>query len=107
MKPPPAGHNTARAKRGRWRHLARWPRTQRLTLSIKFRGGAESWWLVEARGHSGVFPGHAALEDVMHQVFSEPDYAADEARDGHPDPWHHAGSGCRCGMTAACSVHLR
>ncbi len=88
MKPPPAGHNAARAKRGRWRHLARWPRTQKLTLTITYRGGAESWWLVEARGHSGVFPGHAILEDVMHQVLSEPDHVADRARDGHAvGPW--------------------
>jgi hypothetical protein len=78
MKPPPAGHNAARAKRGRWRHLRRWPRGQALTIKIEYRGGAESWWLVTARGSHGVFPGHASLEDVMHQVFSEPDYAADD-----------------------------
>jgi hypothetical protein len=78
MKPPPAGHRTARAKRGRWRHLRRWPRTERLTLKVLYRGGAESWWLVEARGTQGVFPGHASLEDVLHQVMSEPDYAADD-----------------------------
>lgn len=82
MKPPPAGHDTARAKRGRWRHLRRWPRAEALTLKVQYRGGAESWWLVTARGHSGVFPGHAALEDVMSQVFSEPDYAADPAELG-------------------------
>jgi hypothetical protein len=71
MKPPPAGHDTARAKRGRWRHLARWPRSRSLTLTVLYRGGAESWWLVSARGSQGVFPGHCALEDVMHQVFNE------------------------------------
>ena len=71
MKPPPAGHNGARAKRGRWRHLARWPRTQKLRLEITYRGGAESWWLVEARGSQGAFPGHAAIEDIMAQVLNE------------------------------------
>jgi hypothetical protein len=71
MKPPPAGHSTARAQRGRWRHLARWPRTQRMTLQVTYRGGAESWWLVQARGSQGVFPGSAALEDIMSQVFNE------------------------------------
>lgn len=79
MKPPPAGHKTARAQRGRWRHLRQWPRTQGITLTVAYRGGPESYWLVTARGSHGVFPGHACLEDVMHQVFSEPDHAEDPA----------------------------
>ena len=71
IKRRPQGTVTARAKRGRWRHLARWPRSQNLSIKVTYRGGAESWWLVEARGSEGVFPGHAALEDVMSQVFNE------------------------------------
>jgi hypothetical protein len=39
---------------------------------VTYRGGAESWWLIDARGSIGVFPGHAALEDVMAQIFNEP-----------------------------------
>jgi hypothetical protein len=79
MKPPPAGHVTARAKRGRWFGLSRWPRSQQLTITVGYRGGPESWWLVTARGRHGVFPGHAALEDVMSSVFNEPDYGVDAA----------------------------
>lgn len=79
MKPPPAGHGTARAKRGRWYGLAVWPRREPLTIKVGYRGGPESWWLVTARGRSGVFPGHASLEDVMSDVMSEPNYAADPA----------------------------
>ncbi len=71
MKTPPAGHETVRAKRGRWRHLPLWPRTRHLTVKITYRGGGESWWLVEARGSHGVFPGHCALEDVMAQICNE------------------------------------
>jgi hypothetical protein len=71
IRTPPAGHNKARAKRGRWRHLGRWPRTQDLTITIRYRGGAESWWLVKARGSQGAFPGHASIEDVMSQVMNE------------------------------------
>lgn len=71
MKPPPAGHVTARAKRGRWFGLATWPRTRSLNLTVAWRGGPESWWLVTARGRHGVFPGHLALEDVMAAVFNE------------------------------------
>jgi len=79
MKPPPAGHATARAKRGRWGSLARWPRTRTLTLTVAYRGGPESWWLVTARGMHGVFPGYAAIEDVMHQVLNEADFGEDPA----------------------------
>ncbi len=78
MKPPPAGQNGARAQRGRWRHLARWPRARKLGITVTYRGGAESWWLIQARGSQGVFPGHAALEDVMARVLNEPVMVADQ-----------------------------
>ncbi len=71
MKPPPAGHDTARAKRGRWSRFSTWPRRRSLTIEIVWRGGPESWWLVKARGSHGVFPGHMAIEDVMAQVLNE------------------------------------
>lgn len=79
MKPPPAGHGRVRAKRGRWYGLAQWPRRRSLTLTVAYRGGPESWWLVTARGRHGVFPGSAYLEDVMASVLNESDYAADPA----------------------------
>jgi hypothetical protein len=71
MKPPPAGQDAARAKRGRWHGLATWPRRRSVTVTIYWRGGPESWWLVKARGRHGVFPGHCAIEDVMAQVCNE------------------------------------
>lgn len=71
IRTPPAGQTTARAKRGRWYGLATWPRSRPLTVTISYRGGAESWWLVQARGRNGVFPGHAAIEDVMAAVNNE------------------------------------
>ncbi len=48
-----------------------WPRRRKIRLTISYRGGAESWWLLEARGKHGVFPGHAAIEDIMREVCSE------------------------------------
>ncbi len=71
MKPPPAGQDTARAKRGRWWGLATWPRQRKMTLTVQWRGGSQSWWLVTARGRSGTFPGNAAIEDVMATVLNE------------------------------------
>jgi hypothetical protein len=40
-------------------------------VTVAWRGGPESWWLVTARGRHGVFPGYAALEDVMAGVLNE------------------------------------
>ncbi len=71
MKTPPAGQDRARAQRGRWHGFPVWPRRKVLTLTIVYRGGPQSWWLVSARGRHGVFPGVAALEDVMRQVLNE------------------------------------
>lgn len=71
MKPPPAGHDTARAKRGRWRRLPTWPRQREVTLKVTWRGGPESYWLVHARGVHAAFTGHMALEDVMAEVCNE------------------------------------
>lgn len=71
IKRRPQGTNAASPKGSRWHGLGRWPRSQHLTLKITYRGGAESWWLVEARGRHGVFPGCAAVEDMMAQVFNE------------------------------------
>ncbi len=71
MKPPPARQSGVRTKRGRWHGLATWPRSRSLTVTIAYRGGAESWWLVGARGRHGVFAGSAAIEDVMAAVCNE------------------------------------
>lgn len=39
-----------------------------LTIQIRYRGGSEAWWFIEARGSSGAFPGHMCLHDVMREV---------------------------------------
>jgi hypothetical protein len=73
IKRRPQGTSTAGAQRRRWRGLARYPRAQALRgIEVQWRGGAESWWLIKARGSHGVFPGHLALEDVMAAIFNEP-----------------------------------
>lgn len=63
------GHST-RAKRGFLR-LGRSPRHLPVRVTLTYKGGAESWWLVQARGESQVFSGSTALEDVMARVLSE------------------------------------
>lgn len=39
-----------------------------LTIQVRYRGGSEAWWLVEARGTRQAFPGHMCIHDVMTQV---------------------------------------
>ena len=40
----------------------------RLTIQVKYRGGSEAWWLIEARGTRQAFPGHMCVHDVMSAV---------------------------------------
>jgi hypothetical protein len=64
----PQGPTTRDAEHRRWYHLrARDPREWQ-TLTIKYRGGAEAWYEVSARGERGRFPGHRALHDVMEEI---------------------------------------
>lgn len=46
------------------------PRTT-LTLTVRYRGGAECWYEVRARGRIHRLPGHVALHDVMGKVYGE------------------------------------
>jgi hypothetical protein len=45
-----------------------------LDVKIRYRGGSEGWWLVEARGRKGAFPGTMALVDVMAEVCRTPSF---------------------------------
>lgn len=58
-------------KPGRFSGLSRRNRTARLTMTISYKGGAESWWLIETRGRHAVFPGHRCLDDVMAEINRE------------------------------------
>jgi hypothetical protein len=50
--------------------LARRAAREPTTLTIRYRGGAEAWWEVKARGRSWRVPGHVALHDVMRMVLN-------------------------------------
>lgn len=68
---PAGGQGTARRSRRSFLRLAPQPRTRPVRLTVTWRGGAEGWWFVEARGEHQAFPGHWCLEDVMARVLSE------------------------------------
>jgi hypothetical protein len=71
VSPPPAGQTTARRRRSSFLRLPRADRTRPVRIEILYRGGAESWWLVKARGEHQVFPGCVSLDDLMARVLSE------------------------------------
>lgn len=71
VRPSAGGHRRSiRAKTGFLR-LYRLPRTESVRITVIYRGGAESWWLLKARGEHQAFPGHLCLEDVMARIYSE------------------------------------
>lgn len=67
---PEGQRHSTRSKSGFLRLFPQ-PRRREVRMTVVHRGGAESWWLVKARGEHQVFPGHVALEDVMARVLSE------------------------------------
>ena len=68
IRKDPAPQAAQGAKRRRWSHLGRRNAADRLTITIKYRGGNECWYHVEARGSNGAFPGVMALHDVMREI---------------------------------------
>lgn len=68
MRRPAGGQEGSTPKASRWYSRPfREPR-EPLTLKVKFRGGAECWYEIHARGEIGRFPGHASLHDVMSEI---------------------------------------
>lgn len=64
---PPAG--AAGAAGAHRRPLARRNRREPLTVSVSFRGGAECWWEIKARGQTWRRPGALALHDVLSELY--------------------------------------
>ena len=71
MRPDPAGRATSPKAPSRWFGLKRRDPKLALDIKIKYRGGSEAWYLVEARGRAGVFPGHLCIHDVMREINRE------------------------------------
>jgi hypothetical protein len=68
MRRPAGGQSGSAAKPLRWFGRPRVDWRQPTTLRIKYRGGAEGWVEVHARGSVGRFPGHATILDVIAEV---------------------------------------
>lgn len=50
--------------------LPRWNPREPLSLQVTYRGGAEAWWEIRARGRVWRRPGWQALDDVLAEVFA-------------------------------------
>lgn len=61
-----------------WRLRKRDPR-EPLTIRITYRGGAQCWYLIEARGSRGAFPGVLALHDVMREIHEGSEHLSDRS----------------------------
>lgn len=67
----PSAERAAPRRRSGFLRLPRADRRHSVTITVVYKGGTESYWLVKARGEHQIFAGHLALEDVMARVLSE------------------------------------
>lgn len=51
------------------RSLLGWPIRRPMTIRVKYRGGAECWWELHARGRMIRRPGSLALHDVLREFY--------------------------------------
>lgn len=61
----PQGSATRRPKGSSRGRLSRRDPKERLSIVVKYSGGAEAWWVIEARGERYLAPGHMCIHDVM------------------------------------------
>lgn len=65
MRAVPPGGKQRRGGAPSFKGVRRRDWKEPLTIQVRFRGGSEAWWFVEARGCQQAFPGHMSIHDVM------------------------------------------
>lgn len=68
MSRPPEANSDSAPKARRWYTLPALDWRRPFTIRVKYRGGAECWFEIHARGQIGRFPGHVSLYDAMREV---------------------------------------
>jgi hypothetical protein len=58
----------ARAERARRHALPRRDPRDKQTIVISYRGGAEAWVEIQARGTVWRYPGHVAIVDILRDI---------------------------------------
>lgn len=69
IQTPARAGKHVRRRRSSFASLPKWPRRQPLVIKVWWRGGAEAWWQLEARGVTIRRPGHVCLHDVLAEIF--------------------------------------
>lgn len=65
----PAGGQQANGPKGRrWFGLSRADWRKPITIKVKYRGGAQAWFEIHARGSMGRFEGATSLVDVLAEI---------------------------------------
>lgn len=67
----PAPQRDSAPKALRWRRLPRRDMRKPLTMTIKWRGGAEAWVEVHARGDVARLPGHVTIAELCMMANSQ------------------------------------
>jgi hypothetical protein len=65
---PPEARGPQSPAGRRWRLLPRRNRRDPLPITIKYRGGAEDWVEIHARGSIGRYPGWVAIGDIVNEI---------------------------------------
>ncbi len=68
IQPAPQATTQRGRRPHRWFGAYPWPRHEKLSIVVQYRAGAECWYLIEARGRHGVFPGVVSLHAVMREI---------------------------------------
>lgn len=67
----PAGGQQARRPKGvHFKRLRSWNPREPLSIKVSYRGGAECWVEIHARGAEGRFPGHLPIYEVLRAVWN-------------------------------------
>jgi hypothetical protein len=66
-RPPEATGTAAAEQRPSGRRRAREPRDP-LGVVVRYRGGSECWWQIEARGRTYRFPGWVSIHDALARI---------------------------------------
>lgn len=68
-RPPEANGSRAPQAHRRWFHLPPHDRRRPLSITVKYRGGAQGWIEVHARGSMRRVPGDIALLDLLEDIW--------------------------------------
>jgi hypothetical protein len=68
IRRPAEGHTKQPAAGRRWRTRSRRDPSEKLGVIVWWRGGAEDWWMVRARGEDNAYPGHTCISDLFHDI---------------------------------------